>query len=496
MERTEDSLEDSGTAEGGARRVLVLVGGGHAHVQVVLGLSRSATSSTTCVLLSDGELAAYSGMLPAVMAGLLQEERAHVNLRELAAHNGFLFVHAAVTGVDAARNEIRFRPCADLEAPECRMRFDFLSVNVGSRTVAIPDLASPRMEPLLGNEPTDDESLPMVICTRPILRLMSSMNRFEDAVRRCPSGEGLLKVVVVGGGAAGIELALAVQTRLSKTVGEVALLLVSKGESFADAFGRQAGNAVLAEMKKRRISYRFGTTAVAVNRQAGLLVMDNTPMIDFDLLIVATGAAPHPWLTNGTDLRVDKKGWLLVEPTLLCMGHSNIFGAGDCISFGERFGDDFPPKAGVYAVREGSILTHNIEAVLKNHNVSSLKRFVPQSSFLSLISTGDGRGIGSKYGLVFKGTWVYRLKSFIDESWQDKFRMPPPRASSKRTPSSSSAEVPLLFEGTSAEGAALLQAAEDVLVGDCFERQLSVLQRMDADVDFRRKLLKEVRKDS
>lgn len=492
MIRKIERLEFSGSLKGKHQQVLVLVGGGHAHIQVILGLSKNVTSSTTCVLVSDSELAAYSGMLPAAVAGLVPEERAHVNLRQLCGRNNFRFVHAAVTGLDAAKKVFCFRPSADTESLECRMRYDILSINVGSRTLTIPERQNDVWKGVQHRGTSGVETMPTIIETRPILQLMSSMTRFEETIQNQKHAKEKVKVIVVGGGAAGIELALAIQTRLSQSIGEISMMLVSKGESFADAFGKQAGNAVLAELKRRDIRFRFGTNAIATNRRAGLLILNNSPVMHYDLLIVATGAAPHSWLKNSTDLHVDEDGWLVVEPSLQCREHADIFAAGDCISFAGRFGTNFPPKAGVYAVREGPILMHNIEMSLRKDNVSGqgFKQFHPQSSFLSLLSTGDGRGIGSKYGLVLKGTWVYRLKSFIDEAWQERFRATYIEERELSEP------VEETFNGSPAEGAAILQAAEDILSGDSFEQQILVLQRMDNDVEFRKKLLSEVKKPS
>ena len=191
-------------------------------------------------------------------------------------------------------------------------------------------------------------------------------------------------------------------------------------------------------------------------------------------------------------LEQDLEGWLLVRPTLQCIGHDNVFAAGDCASFAKAFGINFPPKAGVYAVRQGPVLTQNLEAVLEDSK--HLKEYVPQTSFLSLLSTGDGRGIGSKYGLVFRGTWVYRLKNYIDESWQDKFRVTSPKANSQQLVSKPS-RVEQVFDGTPDEGAAILHAAEDSRVVDSFEEQLMVLRRMDEDVQFREQLLRHVSVD-
>lgn len=462
----------------GPRRVLVLVGGGHAHIQVVTSLPSSAKHNVLCVLISDVSSAAYSGLVPAVVAGLVPEDSAYVPLPPLARYHGFRFVHARVIAIDEHASTLRFRPTCG--GDECTLRFDVLSLDVGSATAGISLLPARRTRGSM------EAFSPFVIYTRPISELMGSIAVFEDAARshllHSPA-----RVVVAGGGAAGIELALALEARFARSLGGSDVTLVSRGESFAEAFGRAAGNAVLAELRRRGVRLVLGRTARLVDKETGrLLLEDGEPDVEFDCLVVATGAAPHEWLASGTNLPLIK-GWVAVDTSLRVKGTRNVFAAGDCVSFGGAFGESFPPKAGVYAVREGPVLAHNIAAMLDGRGPRAMRRFAPQSSFLSLLSTGDGRGIGSKYGLVFKGTWVYRLKSYIDEGWQDKFVVPPTNDGSDQI-------VDEEFDGTPAEGAAILQAAEDVLTGDSFELQLGVLRKMDKDLTFRDHLLLEVKK--
>lgn len=168
--------------------------------------------------------------------------------------------------------------------------------------------------------------------------------------------------------------------------------------------------------------------------------------IKYDLLIWATGASSH---CIKSDLSVDKFQWFQVNKYLQSISHSNIFAVGDCVNIIE-FGDhSFPPKSGVYAVREGPILIHNLLQCLKqyksiadeteseikmdsvNNNVSgfdsnekqSWKAYEPQTDFLRLLNTGDGKAIGSKFGIAFYGAWVWKLKDWIDVSWMKKFNI-------------------------------------------------------------------------
>lgn len=284
----------------------------------------------------------------------------------------------------------------------------------------------------------------------------------------------------MGAGAAGVELVLAIDARLRRRHAKLKVMLVSRG-AISEVFGRATGNVVTAELKRRGI---VEVHAVASHVDGQVLELKDGRRLQFDCLILATGAAPHSWLAEKTDLKTED-GWLYVGDKLNVIGTSNVFAAGDCITFGSRYGKDFPPKAGVYAVREGPVLTSNLSSLLEGKD--DLKFFSPQASYLSLLSTGDGRGIGSKYGVVFKGTWVFRWKNFIDETWQQKFRTGGGDGASLRDQK---------FEGSAAEGAAILQAAEEVVVGDSFEKQLLVLQRMDADSRFRELVLERYRKDS
>lgn len=76
------------------------------------------------------------------------------------------------------------------------------------------------------------------------------------------------------------------------------------------------------------------------------------------------------------------------------------------------------PKAGVYAVREGPILWGNMARMLDGR---PLRPYRPQSRFLRLLNTGDGRAIGEYRGFTFEGRWCWRLKDAIDRRFMDQF---------------------------------------------------------------------------
>ncbi|KAI0564434.1 Pyridine nucleotide-disulfide oxidoreductase [Gracilaria domingensis] len=384
----------------------------------------------------------------------------------------------------AARRDCRTRPASQLaRSASAAVRRARLPLRAGqSDANRSAQQARSRTRDVVQTSLVSEQSaLPLAVRTRPILRLESAVCNFERLADE--AGLKCAHVVVVGAGAAGVELAFALEARLKRSVGDVMLTIVSKHDAISSQFGRATGAAVAAECRKRAIHVQVGRDVLSVD--AGVVRLDDDTKLSYDMVVLATGAAAHDVCTK-FGLQTCEQGWILVDASLRCRGQSDVFAAGDCVSFDGLFGDNFPPKAGVYAVREGPVLTHNLQQRLNNS--SKLSEFVPQASFLSLLSTGDGRGIGTKYGLAFKGTWVYRMKNFIDEKWQQRFRV----AGDNRAQGAET-EVECSFEGSPVEGAALLLCSEDINEHDSFERQLSVLRRMDGDEAFRNAVLSCVR---
>ena len=442
---------------------LVLVGGGHAHIQVVKDLRTS--TATRLVLISDGEEAVYSGMLPAVVAGLRPLNDSLVNLRELCEWYSWQFVDGKVMAVDAEKKNVVVKQ-RDIEKKLIFM-YDVLSLDVGSTVRQIPgDL-----------QKNATNRLPMILATRPIAKLDAGVKEFERAVRS--NRGGTRRVLVLGDGAAGFELACALKARLNSSLSEFCdckIALCGRRRKLAQQFGPALSRTAENALRSR------GVTTLATNEvvrvEGGEVHFADGGAISFDLLLLATGAAAHKWLASDTSFDVDKRGFVKVGDTLQTVGYDNVLAAGDCVSFGD---DTFPPKAGVYAVRMGPILTHNIGVVLRGEEKRKLRRFTPQNEFLTLLSLGDGTAIGAKYGVAFGGTWVYRLKSHIDEQWQSMFKTNDigfPHANADKS----------LFDGDPTEGAAALIGAGDTSSCDAFDTQLSVLRRMDADVSFRERV--------
>ncbi len=362
----------------------MLVGGGHAHVQVLRMFAMDPPPRTRLTLVSDREVALYSGMVPGAVAGLYRPEDCESELPPLARFAGARFVRATMTGLDPANRRIELEDRPPLE-------YDLLSLDLGS-TVRGLDLPGVRQH---------------AVATRPIGRLV---DRLEGEVER--HAGRTVRVVVMGAGAAGFELACCLEARLRTAGGRPRVLLADRGEAPLRGSPLPVIAAAREVLSERGIEFRGGMEPEAV--EADRVILQAGEAIGYDLLVWATGAAPHPF-TSRLGLPLDARGFLRAGATLELDGQPDHFGAGDCIGIPE-----FPelPKAGVYAVREGPVLAANLRA---RRLGLPLQEYLPQSGFLSLLALGDGSALLSWKGRAARGRFVWWLKDRIDRAWMRKF---------------------------------------------------------------------------
>lgn len=146
------------------------------------------------------------------------------------------------------------------------------------------------------------------------------------------------------------------------------------------------------------------------------ITLENGEMIDYHLLVWASGANPPQFLAQ-TELDLTEEGFIKVKKTLQTIKYPYIFAAGDCCSIE---GCDYVAKAGVYAVREGPPLAKNIIALLKDQK---LHEYDPQRFYLALLMTGDGQAISNWYKTSFQGQLVWKLKDKIDTKFMHSFQV-------------------------------------------------------------------------
>ena len=372
-------------------RELVLVGGGHTHVQVLRRFAMAPPAATRITVVLDTPIAVYSGMVPGFVAGQYDEHELEIDVVPLARRAGARVILAPAEGVDPEEKKV-------LLVGRPPVPYDVVSFDVGS-TVRGLDLPGVR-----------EYARP----TRPIGRFVHSV---DAAVKRASADakSGRFRAVLVGGGVAGVELAFTLQVRLQREGLEgVEIVLLHAEDRILLGSPPSLVKRVMERAEARGIEVRCGAKVASV--EEGRVLLEGGGEVDFDLLLWVTGAAGHG-LFAGSGLPVDAQGFVCARPTLQVDGHDDIFAVGDCATLRDHPGT---AKAGVYAVRQGPYLIDNLRAALEE---GELRRYRPQSDFLALLNLGDGAAIGSKWRLSFEGRWVMRLKDWIDRRFMRRFQV-------------------------------------------------------------------------
>ena len=376
----------------GEKRHIVLVGGGHAHVQTLTHFAQQPPPGCRATMVVDLPIAVYSGMVPGFVAGQYRREEVEIDVVDLCRRAGVDLILGRAVAVDPDGRRILMDDGASVS-------YDVASFDIGS-TVAGLELPGVRKH-----------SLP----TRPIGRFCSLVEEAVERIRGLTPKEPI-HVVVVGGGAGGVELAFTMDHRIRDLGAPVRVRLLESGPKILASYSESLRRRLHRQAQRRAIEINCERRVESVDDDSVMLA--GGQRIGCDVLIWVAGSRSHG-VFEESGVATDDRGFVLIRPTLQFKDHDNLFAVGDCGTL-----IDFPetPKAGVYAVRQGPFVTHNLAAWLDG---LPLRRYRPQGDFLTLMNLGDGSAIGGKWGWSFEGKWVMRWKDRIDREFMGRFTPAP-----------------------------------------------------------------------
>ncbi|GMH61633.1 hypothetical protein TL16_g03298 [Triparma laevis f. inornata] len=440
---------------------IVLVGGGHAHLQVIKALNtRSLPSNYSVTLIDPSPTPSYSGMVPGCVSNLYTQDQTKVQLEPLARWAGVKYIKSSVVSISSDSNSFTL-------ADSTICKFDVASLDIGSTTrgvkgaTKIPGVAE------------------FAIPTRPINELVSKIEAAETHMKTTNTFPE--NIVIVGAGPAGIELAFAMRARWSKAFPEsppFTVSLLDTGTSLLPNEAAPCQKVTNDALQAHSIDVIHCAKVTEITRTQ-VLLSDGTAL-PHSHVIWATGAASHPLAheLSQNGIETDDRG---VNRNLQSITNPAVFAAGDCCAISDPEFDS-PPKAGVYAVRSGPILVTNLVNYLKE---APLVPYIPQDDFLKLLMLGDGTAVGFRFGLGLRGKWVWKLKDHIDQMFMDLFKVEslnertPPPPPSTTTPTciqyDDNSETPTPTPTTpSAAARELLRTDNDV----DFKTNWAIIQRM------------------
>jgi selenide,water dikinase len=335
----------------------------------------------------------YSGMVPGYVAGHYTLEECSIALAPLAsrAHASVHFTTGAL--VNPTMREVIL---ANGEV----VPYDVLSVDVGS-------------QPLVAGAKGVREH---AIAIRPLEKFVDGWERVLARAR-----EGRIRSVsVVGGGAAGVEVALAIDYRFRSELGGVAphVRILTNTDvplpDFPDGMRRRLARI----LQRRNVGAHVACAVSEVGRD--FLRLEGGNEFASDATFWVAGAAAPDWIRD-SGLRTDARGFLAVNDFLQSLSHPEVFGSGDCAT------NIAHPRAksGVFAVRAGPALAVNLRAAIRGE---PLAPHLTRERFLVLLSAGKRYAVGVYGPFSWEGRWVWHLKDRIDRRFIARYAQLPATA--------------------------------------------------------------------
>ncbi|MEO8434575.1 MAG: NAD(P)/FAD-dependent oxidoreductase [Pyrinomonadaceae bacterium] len=389
---------------------IVIVGGGFGGVFTALDLAGSGHVT----LISEEDHFLFTPMLYEYLSGEVEAWHIAPDYKELLDENVNL-VRGQVTGVDLQSREVVVAGRAD------HLSYDILIVAVGGVTN------------YAGVAGAENYALPF----RKLAHADQLRQRMIDALDHIPPSlppqdvHRALTFAVVGGGASGVELSTKMADLLRDAFsrralhGEARVMVIEMSDRVVPGMGDEIREFVEKALLESRVEVHTETRVVHVGPKAITLehAGQQTEMETAGVVWVA-GVRPSPLVEN-LDVERDRRGLIIVEPTLQVHGHENVFALGDAA----LFQDVVPTLAGTaqLAFQQASLVTRNVRAFQAGKKLHT-KHFVELGEALSL---GTERAAVLAAGKVISGalarqarfamytsrmpTWHHRLR--VGASW-------------------------------------------------------------------------------
>ncbi|MEL6644218.1 MAG: selenide, water dikinase SelD [Pseudomonadota bacterium] len=358
-------------------RDLVLIGGGHAHALVLRRWGMKPLPGARLTVINPGPTAPYTGMLPGYVAGHYRRDDLEIDLVRLARFADARLILGEAEGIDRMNQRIQVAGRSDVA-------YDVASIDIGI-TSDLPDLPG-----------FLDHGIP----AKPLGILARRWATYRDST-------GAAEIVVIGGGVAGVELALAMHFAMADRDRPVQVTVINRGTALP-GLGSRARKALLFQLEFKGITLMEHTDVRSV--EADGVTLATGQRLPSQFTVGAAGARPYRWLAaTGLDLT---DGYLDTDAQLRTSDPA-IYAAGDCahLTHAPR------PKAGVFAVRAAPVLAHNLRADLAG---GARRRFEPQGDYLKLISLGHKAALGEKWGMIALSQSVWALKDRIDRRFMER----------------------------------------------------------------------------
>ncbi len=356
---------------------LVLIGGGHANLNVLRSFAMRPIKGVRITLISNVYETPYSGMLPGFIENNYSFSEIVFDLFKICSHGQFRFIKDDVIGILAKKKLLEFN-----ERPP--MHFDYLSINIG----------------ICNNKSKIINSEKYALTLKPISQI-----NFKELTENLRSK----KIGIIGSGPAGVEISLALEKRYKN----IKILLFVGSRGVLPNYSKKTQENLKNILLKSNIKIIEKGKVIKIDKNT---IYTETGKIEkIDKVILATEGVAPDWLKK-SDLNLSIDGFIKTNTKLQTIDYKNIFASGDIISFSNRK----LTKSGVYAVKSSYFLEKNIRNIIQNKPLIDYK---PQKHYLSLIGLSNGKALAYKYNIHIISKIAFKIKKLIDINFMKKFKI-------------------------------------------------------------------------
>ena len=372
------TLENSATLPATGPRQLLLLGAGPAHQQLLYWLIEHPLAGIQITLITPHSTQWHPALLPAFVAGRASAQACQMALESLVQRSDVQWLRANVRALDASRRTLSLDDGSTHS-------FDWMSIDTEA----------------LQNREHLEQSLPgareHALFTSPLAAFGTLWPQVCSLAEK-----RALRFTVVGAGATGTELALALQARFPNH--STTLLTGSSPPCASYPLAVQA--RVLKTLKQRKVTV-LQDTALGISDQAVQLACGAALASDVSLL--ATPAQAPRW-AQSSGLAQCAQGLIAVDEHQRSTSHPWIFAVGDISS--RQPAAPLPRGAGASG-KAGEALAQRLAATVANQPLPTVHTGSGAASW-SLLDLSQGHALASRGGWTVQGRWVGWIKSWLD----------------------------------------------------------------------------------
>ncbi len=382
---------------------IVIVGGGAGGLELACKLGRKLGPSK--VLLVDSRLYhIWKPSLHEVAAGTLDIHQEGLSYQMLAHDNGFTFVYGPMTALDHGARRLTVgavnTPDGEEVLHERRVDYGSLVIAVGSTSnyFGVPGAR----EHTISLNATEDAE-------RFRLRLLRLMAVAEQAREERKDVDAALDVVIIGGGATGVELAAELReaSGVYATYGfsrlqvkrDVRITLLEGAPRILAPLPERVANAALKLLGERgiRVVSNCRVTKIEADR-----ILDNDGNVYPASLCVWAAGIRAPEFLSALGLPVNKGGQIEVDGQLRVKGVPGVYALGDCAACIDASGQPVPPRAQAAHQQAEYLLKEFVRRAAGKPVDDKPYRY---RDYGSLVSLGKTTSVGSLMGSLSGASW-------------------------------------------------------------------------------------------